>query len=115
DQPRQRCLTISRDGKVDFRQPAEVLIVRFDVEVARSYRSQFRTCFRELSRRTMELVSHGVYSRPEVGDFETDNNVRFSNGSCSALSLVERMQRRKVHAPALVDDCGLKRFRQFDK
>jgi hypothetical protein len=63
----------------------------------------------------MELVSHGIYSCPEVGDFEPDNNVRFSNGSPSALSLVERMQRREIHTPALVDDCGLKRLCEFNE
>ena len=63
----------------------------------------------------MHLIAQGINRRPEVRHFDTNNKICFPNCRRSTLRLIEWMQRRKVHPPALIDDGGLQGLGKFDE
>ena len=115
DQSRQRGLTVGGDRKIDLRQAAEILVIRFDIKIAGRDCSQFGARFSKLSRRAMHLVSQRVHCRPEIGNLQAGHHVGFSDGSPSALRVIEGMHRGKVHPPALIDDGRLQRLGEFNE
>ena len=115
DQRRQGDFAIRGDCQIDLGKPAKILIVRLDVEIAGRDRRQLRAWLRQLAGRPMHLIPERVDGCPEVGHFEADDKVGFSNRSCSTLRLIERMVRREIHSPALIDDSGLERLGKLDE
>ena len=91
------------------------MVVRPDVEVASRDGSQFRAWFRHLSRRAMQLVAQTIDGCPEVGHLQTHDDISLADGRRSALRLIQRMKRRKIHPAPLVDHRRLQYLGEFDE
>src|SRR5690348_15511956 len=63
----------------------------------------------------MQLIAQIVDRRPEVRDFETDDQIGSAYGSTRALRVIQRMQRWEIHSAALVDDRRLQYLGQFNE
>jgi hypothetical protein len=63
----------------------------------------------------MQLVPQTVDRGPEVRHLEAQYNISLSDCRRCALSLIERVQRRKIHASSLINHGRLKRLGEFDQ
>ena len=61
----------------------------------------------------MQLIAEGVHDAPEIADLEREDHVGV--GDRARLRLVQRMARREVHPPALIDHARLQRFGELDE
>ncbi len=76
---------------------------------------EFRARLHERSRRPRQPVANGTHRPPEVGQLETEDDVRLRDQLPSVAALIERVARGEVHASALIDDRGLQRLGQLDQ
>ena len=86
DQRRQRGFGIAGDDEIRFHVAAEILIVRFVIQIDGGNGDDLRSGLRERLRLHAEPVErrHLVGHAPEVLDFETQNHVGIGNVAASA-------------------------------
>ena len=65
--------------------------------------------------RPVQRVAERGHRAPEVGQLETEDDVGVRDELAAARGLVERMLRREVHPPVLIDDRRLDRFGQLNQ
>ena len=56
---------------------------------------------------TLQLTAKACDGAPEIVDFEPENHVGVSDQGAAALGLIQRMARREIHAPVLIDHRAL--------
>ena len=91
DECGQGRLGIGRNGKVDFRVPLEVLIVPLGGQIEGGDADQFRPGPDDGSRRPNDGVAHRVDGAPEVGQFETEDDICVRHELSGAVTVIERM------------------------
>jgi hypothetical protein len=60
-------------------------------------------------------VAHRTDRSPEIGQLEAEDHVCVGNERPRVAGLIERMARREIHAPALIDDRRLQRLGERDE
>ena len=63
----------------------------------------------------VQRIAERVHRAPEIGQLEAKDDVGVRDQLSAAFALVERMARREVHAPMLIDDRRLQRFGQLNE
>ena len=63
----------------------------------------------------MQLIAEVVYLSPEIRNLQANDEIGCANNSTGALCVIQRVQRRKVHAAPLVDHRSLQCFGEFDE
>ncbi len=112
-QRRERRLGVGRHRDVHFRIALEVLEVALGEQIDRIDADEPRARPDARPRAAVQRVAEGVDRAPEVGQLEAEDDVGVGDELPGALALIERMPRRNVHAPALIDDRRLKRLGQL--
>lgn len=97
DEVRQGGFGVGRDGDIGFGVALEGLVIALDVQVVGGDADDFHTGFGEDLDGAVQLVAHGVDGAPEVGDFETDDEIGRGDHGPSAC-LIQRVVRGELAA-----------------
>ena len=115
DQRRQCRFRIGGDRQIDFLIALEVLVIALVEKIAGVMLINFAPGL-SIRVRTpyIQLLAERVNRAPEIVHFKAEDYVRIRDRSSPSHGLIQRMPRREVHAPVLIDHraCSIPRVRQ---